>query len=43
MVVCNRMVAARLERNDKSERYLASGMAERGRGINDAQVSRLGN
>lgn len=43
MVVCNRMVAARLERNDKFERYLASGMAEGERGMNDAQVSKLGN
>lgn len=42
MVVCNRMVAARLERNDKSERYLVSGMTQGGRGMNDAQVSRLG-
>ena len=32
----------RLERNDKSERYLVSGMTEGGRGMNDAQVSRLG-
>lgn len=43
MVVCNRMVTARLERNDKFEKYLGSGMAEGGRGMNDAQVSKLGN